>query len=481
VKGKTVTVKGHKRCYAAGTKQTVKENPDATKKNNVTQEKVQPKDQKNKPQTLDEKLKKLAEIEPEIAASMQKQLDNNTMNPEVLENFANGHLEKAGILDPTSASILPQFANGEINLKEFRNAADLGLITPEQFEAGSSLPYDPVKAFKEGHLSADNLNSFVEQGVISEADFEAATGESYWPLELSGKEEAYQDFMQVSNNMTVSNIRKKVKSGDLTKAEFERIVGFPFDKKRYNSKPITIEDMKTGLGDGTMSLMDIEMYEAVGMITGVEKQDIHSVLKGDEFEELSKSYEVASESFYNYAESDAQVRDAVNQYTEMAWKPINSALHEGFEGGELFTELGSSKYHTYVSLKRATEEGPRYDGLSWRGETFSSKERADIFRKKIAGGVGSIFIDPAFMSSSTELSTANTFIKASSQEWEDYGAYTFQIESAQGVAIRAVSAYGEEDEILFAPKTNFVIVGLEESVNMFGTKIYKVVLKDVSR
>ena len=145
-------------------------------------------------------------------------------------------------------------------------------------------------------------------------------------------------------------------------------------------------------------------------------------------------------------------RNTLTEYTSVkGYKTLNTKLHAGTVLPDNLKTLAKD-LDDILRLSSA----PRVDGTVYRGLNFTSAGRYDTLKKSL-GDPGMLFKDPAFMSTTTDLTNVEKFSTGRNK-------VVFTIKSKSGVAIEAASKSIQEKEVLFRRNVEFRVIGVTEEV-----------------
>jgi SPP1 gp7 family putative phage head morphogenesis protein len=150
----------------------------------------------------------------------------------------------------------------------------------------------------------------------------------------------------------------------------------------------------------------------------------------------------------------SEQKQAIREYTGGGYKAINAKLRGQTDVFKKCTPYEKEQAGYLIPhLKEALKTGPRYEGRSYRGYKLPQKEWEELEKTMKPGA---IFMDPAFLSSTTLRSKAEEF--ASSEDNEILRKRVFlTIQDKRGIAIKWVSSVRNENEVLFKTGTPFIV------------------------
>ena len=114
----------------------------------------------------------------------------------------------------------------------------------------------------------------------------------------------------------------------------------------------------------------------------------------------------------------------------------------------------------YPAHNAALEKMPRYNGTVFSGISFDTMTlNKYVSEMKNCLATGKPFVNKAFMSSTTDITTTSIF----------GDNVMLVIKSKKGVDVKAISHYASEDEIVFRAGSNFKVLNVyQETTQKYG-------------
>lgn len=170
-----------------------------------------------------------------------------------------------------------------------------------------------------------------------------------------------------------------------------------------------------------------------------------------------RDYDSSTQAFKNHVTTDEQ-KDAVTYYTKEGYRPLNNCRRRNLMCDKV-------DYGKAMELNKLLTSAPKFEGEVYRGVEFSSKEKADAFISNFKKG--GIYVDPGFMSTSTNKNIADQF--------KDSGngglGISLKIKSKNGAAIKSLSDIPSENEVLFGANSKFFVKNIKTGKNGYEIEL----------